>query len=501
MQKEAIKKYYIQLLLYAFINASFALGIWGIVQTGSSIISLIGGSVLCIFYCLYFISLNYFKKFYNFLFNMLFMSFVLTMTYRRAIGINAVGWLNFENVLLLIFLIQLLISDKYRKIMRKDIIVKIWVFFVFVFSFVSIFNGNNLWNILAVAFIYLRALPLYVVIAYHDYELDQRDLSFFIIINAAVIPLEIFTGFSVDDIGGLYGIYGCTPLSIFIVFFFGLLVGAYVSGKIGVFKFLVGNVFFYGLCILAEIKIAVFLCPVLEFILVLIQIRKKDKLRKIINKFVTAAVVPVTFLVAYSLMLAFNPKWINRINRAGGALNYFMYYSRQAKVLTQFSKLEVHEYLFENLLNGIIGKIFGNGIGSAMPSEFCQFELRDWNLKRNFEYFSFYRTKFYVEYSYRLGYHATASGVTLIETGILGLFMFVMPFFVILYRSWKLICSENENLCMMGSGGLMFIIYLFPMFVYYNIIVRIQIITTVMIVFGLITRYYRKELSKNKKEL
>ncbi len=479
-------------IIIPLINFLFSVFLWIIIQCNLGFNGMIMCFILLGLYIIFFILLNLFDSVICFYYNMLYMYFIITLTYRKLIGINAINWLNFIDVLLLILTIKFIISrlSSHNKI--NDSILHIYVLFILLFSFISLLNGNSISNIISVAFIYFRTLPIYFIITFNKNFFKKLDIKLFLIQCAIPAPILLWK-YSVDDFGGIFGIFGVTPFSLITIFLFGIVVGAYINNKFSFFKFLFFNILFYMFWILGEVKFAILLAPILEILLILIKNKKLKKRIEITYKKVAILVfVPLISIIAFYTFLFFNQKWKSRINSVG-LLNYIFYYATGATNHSDMSRFDVIIYSYNNILTSVKKKFFGLGIGSAMPPQYFLFDFRDNLLGRNNNYLSFYNTSLYEKYSYNLGYHNTGFGTVFLESGILGISCFIIIFFIIFYRSFKLLKSKNEIHSIIGYGGLMFVIYLFPIFVYYNFIVRIRMYATIMIIFGIISRFYRIE--------
>lgn len=487
-----INKKELNKIIIPLVNLFFAVFLWGIVQCKLGAMGIVLCCILCGIYLLFYFSLNLHDSVVSFYYNMLYMYFVITMTYRKLIGINAINWLNFINVVLIVLLIKILFSRLFSCKRYKDPILFIYLLFIVVFSVVSLLNGTDIINVIGVDFIYIRVIPIYLIVAYNNKFFSKFDIVLFLIQCAIPTPILLWK-YSVDDFGGIFGVYGVTPFSLITIFLFGIVIGYYINEKISFSKFIFLNFVFYLFWILGEVKFAILMVPILEIILLLIKNKNvQHRIKNLYKKIKALVFIPLISVAGFFVFLFFNEKWKDRIARVG-LMDYIVYYATSATNHSEMSKFEVIIYSFNNILTSIPKKLFGLGIGSAMPPETCLFEFRDQLLGRNNEYISFYATELYNQYSYKLGYHNTGFGTVFLESGILGILCFAIIFSIIAFKAWKLIKSKNAFHSIVGYGGLIFIIYLIPIFVYYNFIVRIRMYATIMILFGIITRYYRLE--------
>lgn len=488
-----INKNYKKCFTITLINFLFSFLLFLSAQLDIKLISYILSILLCLIYTLYFLLIKEKDKLYNFIIVSFSMYFIFTLTYRKMIGVNSINYLLFLDYLCFIYLLKIFSNKVYLQKMIKDKYLILLSILIIISSMVGIIKGVSLWNTIMVIFVYVKLIPVYVVISYSNKFFNKEDVRWIIIIN--LIPLPILAlKFTQDDFGGLFGYIGSTPFMFALIFLYCYFIGLYFFNSISIKKFMLVSAIYYSILVIGELKIALVLSPIITIFLYLISLiySRKMKLKGNINFIIVLLIIPIIFFSSFNFLLIKYPEW-NQIVDEGAIQFYKTYTQKPNNRIYEIGRMTVLSYTNDYIFDTTDDYIFGLGIGSAMPSQTAMFETGDYTMGWSNKYISLYESKFYRDFGFSLGYHNSGLGIWYIENGIIGMIIYIFMIAIFVRKSINLIkFGGRVHEKIIGLCGIGFLTYYCTLSLYYNVIFRFRIAFVFFVYMGVINFYERK---------
>ena len=474
-----------------FYNALLTIAFFVIAQIGNSIFRLLATTLMLGITLLRYIALKNELFLKNFIIFFLFDFFIFSMSYRYGIGKDAINYLYLIDFLLIIFLIKLLVTNNVKFINDKFVI--LYLILVFVGIITGILNSVSFVNCLIAGYIYIRCLPIYIVVTNPATSFCRQDLICFCIINIIPMPLLMlqYNNGGQDDMAGLFGFGGQPAFGLLAVIFITYFLYEYFQQNI---KFRTAGIacliFFLWTAVSESKMVMVYGFCVIALFVVFFKKNKKKKLQISIKKLTMLLLIPIMLVIGLRVMLWLYPMWnvmfdmgIQRFLETSLIENRISYYS--------IGKLETIPFIFFSILETIITKISGIGIGNGQPGLMSRYVIFAMNNNRSLDnIWEVLTTPFYETYGLNLGYHRSGIGILLLECGLIGCILYLLIMVIIIKRCFILMRKNNNCI---GWIGLSFIIFWLIYSFFYNTLFDLRYQVIFFFICGIIS----KTLSEN----
>jgi hypothetical protein len=400
-------------------------------------------------------------------------------------------------LLSILIILKILIKFNLYAKCAKDWLVILSFIFVIISGCLAILNNISFVNYTMSLQIYLKFLPAYIVISTNN-RYSKKDLYLLSSINIFMIFIqyvEYKRGKLITDyISGIFGTSNVQALLLFVIIIYSILLTCYIYKKINFIKFSIGIVVLFIIAGISEIKIFFILVPFITIVVLILNFKKIIRFSKVFIPVVIFMVIGIRILISIS---PFFGSFFNLSTIKSNIYNYTMVTNN-----TEFKlgRLENIVYSNKNILISRNLKIFGLGVGSAMPDENWYYKIHDMG---NRTIFNLYETDLYKLYGPYLGYHFSSMNIIYLESGLIGIFIFYIAIIIQYYRSYKLFrkTKELKDKCL-GTATMIILLVAIPLMFYYPYLLDINASLIFVIISALTTnRYYdlfNKTLQKNK---
>lgn len=324
--------------------------------------------------------------------------------------------------------------NKYKLVFKDSIIILtfIWIIISMVISFSNDISLNN--YIMSLR-IYIRFIPIYIVLTNNRIFYNKYDLYLLLIINIFIIPVQSIISF-MDDRSGVFGISNVQALLLFLIIITAVVVTMYSNKKINTFTFIFSIILIFVICGVGEIKIGIAILP---FVIILILLLNTKNPIKIIVSIVS---IIIMINIGLNILIKVSPGFSSFFEKDKLKQNIINYTMKTNDSRFYLGRLQNIFYTNEYLLKNKEEKIFGLGVGSSMPSENYYYELESNSQGR--KRFTPYYTNLYKEYGVYFGYHSSSVNIIYLEGGYIGLIIYFAILAIILYRSFKILYKANN---------------------------------------------------------
>jgi hypothetical protein len=277
-------------------------------------------------------------------------------------------------------------------------------FFIFFLCCAVILNKSDVQKIIKLL---LKLLPLNVLLcAYQYYTL--RDTGGYV---------SLYLG---DFIGGIFGpIQGSNvPMNIYLSLILTFIFVAYTERQLSLFKLLIFSIMCFYIAILAELKFIYF-----EFLLILLllMVLSKISFKKILS-FATGVIIIVVVLNIWTM---FNPDSSELLSNTDAMINYSANESYAGK--SSVNRLSAIPTIVDVFFQyDISKKLVGVGLGNADTSTI-----------------SFLSSPMYDQYGEKLKYNFFQQAILLLETGFVGLILYILFFIIVFINTFKVEYLSN----------------------------------------------------------
>lgn len=248
-----------------------------------------------------------------------------------------------------------------------------------------------------------------VLLKYEDVKIIFKIFSFMFWINVLIVSVQFWIqGYAQDHLGGIFGTdMGCNGhLNTFLCIYLSYICVYYMSRKISFIYFLISSGASLYIAALSELKFLF-----IEFILILI-------MSILVSRFSLRIVLMISgacfgLFIGLQLFNTYFPGWeftFERILDYAGTGGY--------STETDLNRITALQTITQNFLQDPLDFFFGMGLGSCETS-------------------SYFNSDFFQQYGIRLHYTYLLHAFTLLETGWIGLTLFLMFFVSIAVLAWK----------------------------------------------------------------
>lgn len=332
----------------------------------------------------------------------------------------------------IILLFKIILHRNKYKLVFKDSIVILTLIWIVISMIISFSNNVSLYNYIMSLRIYIRFLPIYIILSNNRIFYNKYDLYLLILINIVIIPIQSMISF-MDDRSGVFGISNVQALLLFLIIMTAVVVTMYSNKKINIFSFILCIILMFIICGVAEIKIGMVIIPGVIVLILLLNTRNPIKI------VVSIMSIIIMVNIGISILIKVTPGFSTFFEKDKLKQNVINYTMKTNDPRFYLGRLQNIFYTNEYLLKDKEEKIFGLGVGSSMPSENYYYELRYG--QRNL---TPYCTNLYKQYGVYFGYHFSSVNIIYLESGYIGIIIYFSIIFIVLYRSFKILFRENN---------------------------------------------------------
>lgn len=384
------------------------------------------------------------------------------------------------DIISIILLFKIIIHGKrYYNILKDKIMIIILLFIVI--SIIGYLGRDiSFINYIMSMRIYLRFLPVYIILSNSEKIFIKEDLKTLILLN--LIPLPIFKIKShQDDFSGVFGISSVQVFFLLILMIYIAVIILALNKKIKVVYLIISIITTFVLCGLGEIKIAFALIPIISVVIILIN---KKNIVSIIKILIPMGIM---LIIGVNILIKVNPEFIEFFDRDKIEQNIVNYTMKTNNEKIELGRLENIIYTNNSILTDSSKKLYGLGIGSCMPNENWYYEAH----ADGRTVISLYETDMYKQYGYLFGYHFSSMNIIYLENGIVGLLIFYIIIIIIIIRAIRLIKQSNNitDKCI-GNVTIAFILAWIPLMYYYAYLLDRSPVYMFIIVSALTTNRY-----------
>jgi hypothetical protein len=394
-------------------------------------------------------------------------------------------------ILNIIIILKILIKFNIYKKCLKDWIVILSFLFIII-SGLSTFSQNiSFINYTMSLQIYLKFLPAYIVLSINN-RYNKKDLYFICLINVIMLfiqCIEYFRGKLIPDyISGIFGTSNVQALLLLIIILYSILLTCYIYKKINIIKLSIGIIILFLIPGISEIKIFFVLVPFITMIVLILNLKKIIRFSKVFVPVAIFMIIGIRILISVS---PFFTSFFNLSTIQSSIYNYTMVTNNNEFKL---GRLENIVYSNNDILTSKKSKIFGLGVGSAMPDENWYYTTHDIG---NRTLFNLYETGLYKLYGPYFGYHFSSMNIIYLESGVVGLFVFYLCIIIQLTRSYNLFrkAQELKDKCL-ATASISVLFSAVPLMFYYPYLLDMDASLIFIIIIALTTNRYHHIFSK-----
>lgn len=498
--KLAISKEYYKEINLTIINAIIVFALWFFLQIDTPLLRTAFIAILFFLYLLYFLKLNILLSLKNYIMFSSLLYFLFTLSYRHFIGNCGIDYLRLADILLFVLFFKSIVDKNigFSKYLYNKFSL-IYILMVVLGVITGILNGATFENIFKVSWIYLRLLPVYIILVYGRVELSAKSIRWYVFLN--IVSTLVLTPLCInglqDDMAGLFGFCGIRAFSFLAIASYSYAVYNYVFNNAKTSYIILASILYYGWCALGENKVPL-LFGLVQILLAFIVKRKNKDVRVNFRKFFLVLSVLFVTIFAYNLLLRFHPEW--NIIQELGVVEFVKSYTQSQQVgYIKLGRMTVIQWIFTNIFGSFKVALFGSGIGNAMPSDLANYHIMKYIMNRNtVDFHDWFITPFYNKYGWSLGYHNSGLAILFLEVGIVGVMLFFLAI-TSLIVSWRYFFKkQNHSIRIYGFVGIVVLIYYVLTFVYYDPIFQYNCQFIIFIILGIVEgkRHQTKGLYK-----
>lgn len=324
----------------------------------------------------------------------------------------------------ILLVLKIIRNRKHYKLIFKDSILIILLVSIFINLFVSFLNHSNWIDVFNGLRIYLRFIPLYIVIANNNICM-AKIYNYIYYLNLAFLLLQIIIGVHQDLRTGIFGITGSPSFAIFISYKLVEYTMAFSQRSVSLFKFTVISLF--TICIFAIVENKTFLILIVGLIFLVIYL-SKGKIRKKIS---VAIVMTVFLVLGVNLIVKMYPNFAYFLSIENMQDNIYNYiFGNSNPVNFDMGRIEGGQYIADIELDSFGRQMLGLGVGTSLPQE-NWFYMND---GKEINVIDFPESKIYSTYNRRIGYFLSSYNSIYLEFGVVGVGVVLVFLIIILYR-------------------------------------------------------------------
>lgn len=440
---------------------------------------------IMVFYLGYVSLLKAFDCVYNQIVLLLLLSFFYDHLWRGAPSLNVPLSLKYVvDIISIILLFKIFIHFKEYYRILKDKIIIIILLFISISMVVYVVRDIDFINYIMCIRIYLRFLPVYIILSNSQENFKKEDLMILILCN--LIPLPFFAmKFHQDDFAGIFGISSVQVFFLFILMIYIYIITLCLNKKIKAKYSILSTIIVFILFGLGEIKIAFILTPIILTIIILFN---KKNIMLIIK---LTIIIGIMTSVAINILISISPGFKEFFKSDKIKQNVIDYTMKTNNPEFELGRLENIVYTQKYILTDTSKKICGLGIGSSMPNENWYYEKL--GKSKGKKVFTLYQTNMYKQNGYTFGYQFSSMNIIYLENGVIGIVVFYLLVVIIMIRSIVLIRKSNHIIDkVIGNTTFAFMLAWIPLMYYYSYLLERNPMYMCIFVSALVSNRYNK---------
>lgn len=373
--------------------------------------------------------------------------------------------------------------EKYKKIYKDKILIILIIFILYNFLY-SIIINSSLYDFINSIRIYFRFIPLYIIVSNNIVDL-KGEYYFYYFINLIIFIIQFILNTHRDVINGIFGLTGPSTFAIFVMIMSIVINYKYINKKCSLVIFILNLILTYTLFVIQENKAFIIIFSLVLFIINLVV---KGNFLKKITIYISGGII-IVFSINFLLILFPNFQDMFSKDTARTFIEEYAFGNNNPKF--SIGRLEAISYMNMNELNTDYDKIFGKGLGTALPDE--NWYYNDTGARRDREVFELPSSTMYDKYGSLFGYHLSTLTTTYIEVGIIGIFFVGIILVIFTFRVLKLFLFNplTENKIIGSIGGMTIISFLFAT-IYGSDMISRQFTMIIFLIMGIVTQKYLK---------
>lgn len=371
---------------------------------------------------------------------------------------------------------------KYRNIMKDSFMMLVLVIILSSLA-ITIINGANLGSYINTLRVFFRYIPVYIVLSRNKTEFKKMYQVLYFC-NIVFFMAEWVLIGNQDFRNGIFGFIGGSCFQIFIMIYLIYVLIRYLYKQTSIWH--LGAVFALNVAMLviAESKVSIVMvalsCAMISMIV--------DS--KLIKKFIIAIIGVVVVVVGFEFIIALYPdfKYMANLESLGNYVQSYIFGNSNPNYT--MGRLEAMEYICQMEQTTWFDKLFGLGLGEAMPQERWFHIERAWSYQHVFD---FSASTMFAKYGVSFGYHMSVLSWVRIGTGYVGVAAAIVVILCIIYKSCYLL-RKGKTLDEKTMGGIGFFIAVMGIYTngYSGGMLNTGYVLSVMVLLGMMQYYYTK---------
>lgn len=392
------------------------------------------------------------------------------------------------DIILSLLLFKIIVNiKKYKLILKDPLFTLIMISIIFNLALFTIYNEG--FDDLINGFrIYYRCIPIYLVLSIDEFDF-KIEYYLYYIINIIAFVFETYIRMHQDNRTGLFGAAGTSAFAIFVLIMLVISLVKYLNKK----KSLRGMLFILFITIMyfviSENKAFIFITI---FLVASNAIVASGIIRKKVTILISTIVIA---LIGMNILIALFPNFRDMFNPNTMEDSISSYLLNNNNSNFEMGRIEAISYLTEIELNTEGKKLFGIGLGSALPPENWYWD----NKSNGRKIIDFQESQLYSKYGEKSAYYLTSVGVLFIETGIVGILVLIFIYSIVVRRcSYIIKNSNNIYQSIIGFIGIFTVISIIFPILYGGALLNREFMVLLFIIIGNVTYTYNI-IKKNRK--
>lgn len=393
-------------------------------------------------------------------------------------------------VLILLCFKMLINSREYKKVFNDSFIILI-IMTILLNCIICIINKGNIYELFNGLRLYYRFIPVYIILSLNNFKFNT-EYKLYYFLNIFACMFEILMKMHQDHINGLFGATGSPACSIFMTIMLVYIILKYINKKTKLLNllFILFITFFYF--VFSENKAFIFITCVNILFIILLSRGKKYK------KILTSIITMFILIIGINVICVLFPNFGEMFKLDTMQQSIESYLLKNNNPAFALGRIDATKYVANIELNTSYRKMFGSGLGSALPTE-------NWYYSSDMVSIGRYvldskPSTMLNRYGYDLGYQLTSTGVLFIETGYIGILVLLLTCIIFARRSLYIINNtKNEERYFIGVLGIVTIISsLFPL-LYGGGLINRNLMFIILLILGRTSFVYKNVKYENYK--
>lgn len=390
----------------------------------------------------------------------------------------------------IVLLIKMGLERKNYKNVMKDSFMLLILGIVVSSLAITIINEANMGSYVNTLRVLLRYLPVYIVLSTNKADFKKMYLILYLC-NILIFMAEWAAGMYQDFRNGIFGFVGGSCFQIFIMLYLVYVLIRYLYKQTSIWH--LGAVFLLNVAflIIAESKASIVMVVI---VCVMIAMMVDTKL---IKKVVIAVICVVAMFAGIQVLAMIYPEFeqMTDIANIGNYIESYIFGNSNPNYY-KMGRFEAMSFICDQEQTSRFTKMFGLGLGEAMPQERWFHIGNAWSYQ---EVFDFPASTIYAKYGSTFGYHTSVLSWIRIGTGYVGVAVAIIVILCIMYKSIYLL-SKGQSLDEKTMGGIGLFIAVMGIYTngYSGGVLNTGYVLSVMVLLGMMQYHYVACCNRNK---